>query len=184
MSSEAFVLSAVHNPEPAEAIRLAVERAEASPARIQDALLSLEGSLAAPSLADAAHQAGLTCPSVSVSSSMRAIFFGTQSILGDSIELIAVMGVDERGTSALILAGSEAIGRWNLLPRARLAERSLQGAAPALRQAGIRSEDLAVVKQGAVGARLLCELLDELEARHGRWGMLMVGELALLLERV
>lgn len=183
MSSEVFVLSAFRNPEPAEAVRLAVERAQVNPSRIQDALFGFERSFTAPNLQDTARKAGLTCSAVSVSSSMRAVFFGAQSILSDGIELIAVAGVDGRGTSALVLAGPEAIGRWNLVPRARLAARSLQGTDAALRQAGISSEDLAVVKQSESGARLICELLDELDARQARWGMVAVGELALLVER-
>lgn len=184
MSSEVFVLSAVRNPEPAEAIRLAIERAEVNPGRVQDALFGFERAFTASSLEDTARKAGLTCPTVSVSSSMRAVFFGAQSILSDGLELIAVAGVDGHGASAVVLAGPEAIGRWNVVPRARLAARSLQGIEAALRQAGIESEELAVVKQSESGARLLCELLDELETRQARWGMMVVGELALLVERV
>ena len=184
MSSEAFVLSAVRNPDPVEALRLAVERAEVDPSRIQDALFGFERSFTAPGLRDMARKAGLTCAAVGVSSSMRAVFFGAQSILNDSIDLVAVAGVDGRGTCALVLAGPEAVGRWNLMPRARLAARSLHGSEAALRQAGIGSDELAVVKQSESGARLLCELLDELEIRQARWGMVVVGELAMLVERV
>ena len=184
MSSEVFVLSAMRNPEPAEAIRLAVERAEVNPGRIQDAVFGFEGRSTAPGLQDIAHKAGLTCSAVGVSSGLRAVFFGAQSILSESLELIAVAGVDGRGTSALILAGPEAIGRWNVVPRARLAARSLLGTEAALRQAAIQSRELAVVRQGESGARLLCELLDELETLQALWGMVVVGELALLVERV
>jgi hypothetical protein len=184
MSSEVFALSAMRNPEPAEAIRLAVERAEVNPGRIQDAVFGFEGRSTAPGLQDMAHKAGLTCSAVGVSSGLRAVFFGAQSILSDGLELIAVAGVDGHGASAVVLAGPESIGRWNVVPRARLAARSLQGIEAALRQAGIESEELAVVKQSESGARLLCELLDELETRQARWGMMVVGELALLVERV
>jgi acetyl-CoA acetyltransferase len=184
MSSEVFVLSAVRNPEPAEALRLAVERAQVDRGRIQDALFGFEGAFTPPRVEDTARKAGLTCPTVSVSSGMRAVFFGAESILSDGMELIAVTGVDEGGASAMVLAGPEAIGRWNLVPRARLAARSLRGAEAALRQAEIKSEELAVVKQSESGARLLCELLDELETRQARWGMVVVGELALIVERV
>src|SRR5512135_1867897 len=179
MSSEAFVLSSIRNPDPVEAISLAVERSEVPPRRIQDALFGFERSFTAPSLQDTVRKAGLACPAVSVSSSMRAIFFGTQSLLNDGIELILVAGVDARGTSALVLAGSEAIGRWNLVPRARLAARSLQGAEAALRQADLKSEELTVAKQSESGARLVCDLLDELDTRQARWGMASCGELAL-----
>lgn len=184
MSSEAFVLSSVRNVDPAEAIRLAVERAEVDPKRVQDALIGFERSFTAPGLQDTVRKAGLACPAVSVSSSMRAIFFGSQSILHDAIGLVVVAGVDGRGTSALVLAGSEAIGRWNLTPQARIAARSLQGEEAALRQAEIKPEDLAVMKQSEAGARLVCEVLDELETRQAHWGLVCAGELALVLERV
>ncbi len=183
MSSEAFVLSAIRNPEPAEAIRLAIEKAGVGAGRIQDALFGFERSFTAPSLPATARRAGLSCAAVGVSSSMRAVFFGVQSLVKDDLDLVVVAGVDGRGASALVLAGAAAIGRWNLEPRARLAARSLEGSEAALRQEGIKAEDLAVVKQSESGARLICELLDELETRQARWGMVIVGELALLVER-
>ncbi len=184
MSSAAFVLSAIRNPEPVEAIRLAVERADVHRSRVQDVLFGFERSFTAPNPRTMARKAGLSCPAASVSSSMRAVAFGTQSILEDDLDLVVVAGVDGTGTSALVLAGTGAIGRWNLVPRARLAAHSLQGSAAALRKAGITSEQLAVVKQGECGTRLLCELLDDLEARQARWGMVVVEELAFLVERV
>ncbi len=184
MSSEAFVLSAIRNPELTEAVRLALERAQVGPGRIQDALFGFERSFTAPSAQSVARQAGLKCPAVGVSSSMRALFFGAQSILNDGMDLIVVAGVDGRGTSAVVLSSPEAVGRWNLVPRGRLAARSLQGTEAALRQAGIASEELAVIKQSESGARLLSELLDELELRQARWGMVVVGDMALLVERV
>ncbi len=184
MSSEAFVLSSIRNPDPVEAIRLAVERSEVPPRRIQDALIGFERSFTAPSLQETVRKAGLACPAVSVSSSMRAVFFGTQSLLSDGMEAIVVAGVDGRGTSALVLVGPEVIGRWNLIPKARVAARSLLGAEAALRQAEIKAEELAVSKQSENGARLVCDVLDELETRKARWGMALSGELALLVERL
>ena len=183
MSSEVFILSAARNPDPAAAIRAAVERAGVGPKRVQDALFGFERSFTAPNLLDTARKAGLSCTVVSVSSSMRAIFFGAQSILGDGIDVVVVAGIDGKGTGALVLAGSEAVGRWNLEPRARLAARSLRGAEAALQQAGMKSEELSIVKQSESGARLVCELVDELETRQAQWGMVSAGELALLVER-
>ncbi len=184
MSSEAFVLSSIRNADPVEAIRLAVEKAEVPPRHIQDALFGFERSFTAPSMQDTVRKAGLACPAVSISSSMRAIAFGSQSLLSDASEVIVVAGVDARGTSALVLAGAEPIGRWNLMPRARLAACSLQGAQAALRQAELKPEELAVAKQSESGARLVCDLLDELETRRARWGMATSGEMALLVERL
>ncbi len=184
MSSEAFVLSAIRNPDPAEAVRLALDGAGVGAGRIQDALFGFERSFTTPSPQDTARRVGLKCPTVSVSSSMRAVIFGAQSILSGGLDLIVVAGLDGRGTSALVLASPEAVGRWNLLPRARLAARSLNGPEAALLQAGIASEELAVVKQSESGARLLSELLDELQVRQARWGMVVVADMALLVERV
>lgn len=184
MSSEVFVLSSVRNTDPVEAIRLAIERAEIEPRRVQDALFGFERSFTAPGLQDTARKAGLGCPVVSVSSSMRAVFFGAQSILNGGIELAVVAGVDGRGTCAFVLAGSEPIGRWNLSPRARLAGRSLQGADPILAQEEIKPEEVAVVRQGEGGSRLIYEVLEELERRKAHWGLVNIDELSLLMERL
>lgn len=135
------------------------------------------------SVSEILSEAGLACPSVSISSSLRAVFFAAQSILSGDIELAVVLGVEAGGATALVLAASEAIGRWNLAPRARLAARSLAGPERAMRLAGIGSADVAIMKEGDQGARLISEVLDELEARKAQWGMVMVGDLVLVLER-
>ncbi len=184
MSSEVFLLSCIRHTDPAEAIRLAVQRAEIPAKQVKDALFGFERSFTAPGLQDTARKAGLNCPVVSISSSMRAIFFGAQSILGDGVEAIVVAGVDGRGTCALVLVGPEAMGRWNLVPRARIAARSMEGVDAALRQADIKAEDVAVLEQDSGGARLVSDVLDELETRKARWGLVTTGEMSLLLERV
>ncbi len=184
MSSEVFVLSSVRHTDPVEAIRLAIARAEIEPKRVQDAYFGFERSFTAPGLQDTARKAGLSCPAVSVSSSMRAVFFGAQSILAGDEEIAVVAGVDGKGSCVLVLAGSEAIGRWNLTPRARLAERSMNGADSVLTRAEVKPEELEVRRQGEGGSRLIYEVLEELERRKARLGMVSIDELTLLLERL
>ena len=71
-----------------------------------------------------------------------------------------------------------------LLPRARLAARSLNGIESALRVAEIELKDVTITKNGENGAVLIKETLDELEGQSARWGMVTMNELALLIERI
>ncbi len=184
MSSDVFLISAIAGADCAEAIRQAVERAGMHASRVQDAIFAEDRSTSAVDFEDVAHTAGLTCPVVSISSSLRAMFFAAQSILSGDIEIAVVTGQEQNAAGALLLAAPEAVGRWNLIPRARLAARSLAGVDPALRAAEITSNDISVVKTGANSIDLLIELIAELEAQQVQWGMLSVGEAALLMERV
>ncbi len=184
MSSDVFIISSVRDPSPANAIRAAIELAGVSAARVQDAAFGLGGRSAVPDLAAVARAAGLTCPVVGVSSSLRAITLEAASILSDDADLAIVCGLEEAASTAFLLAAPEAVGRLNLLPRARLAARSFAGLEPALRLAGLASSDLEICKEGQQAPALLHELLDELEKAPARWGMLDVGEAVLLVERV
>jgi acetyl-CoA acetyltransferase len=121
---------------------------------------------------------------VLVSSSLRAVFFAAQSILSGDLELVVVIGVSEEAATALLLASPDAVGRFNLLPRARLAARSLLGSDKAYRSAGIASEDVPIIKNGENGILLLKELLEELEQRQAQWGLVSVDRSALLVERI
>ncbi len=105
-------------------------------------------------------------------------------MLGDDVDISLVVGLDGGSGSALVLASPEAVGRLNLLPRARIAARSLAGTDPALRAAGLAPDDVEIHTDGKDAALLLHELLDTLEARSARWGMLTVGEAVILVERV
>lgn len=183
MSSEAFVLSAACSADPVAAVRQALEKSGANPARVQDALFGADGPGSVPDLSQTLRSAGLACPAVSVSSSLRATCFAAQSILSGDVQLVVVVGLESNGSVGLVLAGPEAVGRWNLLPRARLAVRSLNGTEGALRAAGITPGDVQIVKEGDGGARLVSDVLDELEARHQQWGLVSAGGLAVLLER-
>jgi hypothetical protein len=118
---------------------------------------------------------------VAVSPSLRAVFFAAQSILSGDAEIAVIILADEESYLALLLASPDAIGRWNLLPRARLAVRSLTGVDSALQVAGIAPDDIHVIKDNALS---ISDLLDELEDKSARWGMVSTGRLALLMERI
>lgn len=185
MSSDVFIISSARDPNPAAAIRNAVELAGVSPARIQDAVFGLDDPATTRPDPDATLLAvGLTCPWARVFTSLRAIFFSAASILSDDAELLVVLGLDGETCTAFVLASPEAVGRMNLLPCARLAARSLTGSEPAFRLAGLTAADVQVSRQGDRAAPLLHDLLSELESSSSRWGMVAVGNAVLLIERV
>jgi hypothetical protein len=184
MDRDVFILSAVSDIKPAEAIRHALENIEIPPSRVQDAVFGYDASFSLPDVQQVTQEAGLTCLAVNVSSSLRAVFFGAQSILSGDLELALVIGLGEDGSTALLLGSPDAVGRFNLLPRARLAARSLSGTDSALRAAGLASGDLTVIKNGERGARLVKELLEELEQLQAQWGLVSIGQSALLVERI
>ncbi len=184
MSSDVFIISSVHDPSPAAAIRAAVELAGVSPSQLEDAVFGLDGISTLPDLDAIARAGGLVSPSAGVSSSLRALFFLSASILSGDTYLAVVSGLQPDGCTALVMASPEAVGRLNLLPRARLAARSLAGAEPALRVAGLASADIEVCKEGEHAAALLHELLDELDARPARWGTVTVKEATMIVERL
>jgi len=97
---------------------------------------------------------------------------------------VIVASMENNVSIAMLLASPDAIGRWNLMPRARLAVRSLTGVDSALRTAELTSSDVTIVKYGKQGALLIKELLEELEQKSGRWGMAVMNELTLLIERI
>jgi hypothetical protein len=130
------------------------------------------------------NKAGLTCPAVVISSGLRAVFFAAQSILSGDLDLAVVIGLGEEASTTLMLASPDAVGRYNLLPRARLATRSLAGTDSALRSAGLVSDDIVIFKIGEDGSLAVKELMEELEQRQSRWGMVSSGDLALLVERI
>ena len=100
------------------------------------------------------------------------------------MDVVIVVGMETNASTALLLASPDAVGRWNLLPRARLAARSLNGIKSALRAAEIELKDVTITKNGENGAVLIKETLDELEGQSARWGMVTMNELALLIERI
>ncbi len=184
MSSEVFIISSAQDPAAPLAIRQAADAAGVKPPLIQDAVVGMDLPAPWPDAQSLCRTTGLECPSASVLSSLRSIYFCAATILSEDIDLAVVAGLSEEGCTAFVFASAEAVGRLNLLPRARLGARSLTGAEAALRFAGIASDDVALSRQGDHAASLLHELLDELEASSARWGMLTVGDAALLVERL
>ena len=184
MSSEAFIISAARSADLSAAIRQTVENAGVHLSRIQDLLLSQDGPATVPNAETIVHDAGLSCPTTIVSSSLRAVIFAAQSILSGDVELVVVLGVDSTACTALLLASPEAVGKSNLVPRARIAARSLAGAEAALRFAEITPGDVAITRQGESGVLLLKELLDELESTQAQWGLVKMSQYAIVLERI
>ena len=181
--SDAFIISTFKNANPAEALRQAIQNAGVDPSRVQDVVFGFDK----PRSVDAEKimsEAGLTCPTAIVSVSLRAICFAAQSILSGDVNIVIVVGMEDAVSTAILLASPDAVGRWNLIPRARLAARSLSGVEPALRTAEFTSSDVTIVKDGRQGALLIKELLEELEQKAVRWGMITVNELAVLIERI
>jgi hypothetical protein len=183
MSSDVFIISSACDPAPPAVLRQAVERAGVSLSRVQDVTFGLDGA-SPPDLDSLTRAAGLACPSVGVSSSMRALFFAAAAILSDDIQLGLVAGLQPEACAAFLLASPEMVGLLNLLPRARLAARSLAGPDAALVSAGLAAGDIQLAKTGDHAALLLNELLGELESQSARWGMLTVSPSVLLVERI
>ena len=184
MSSDVFIIAASRDADAATAIRQAVELAGIGSSYVQDALFGLDDSAALPDVDALLQAAGLSCPTACVYTSMRALFFAAASMLSGDVELSIVVGMEPGVSAAFVLASPEAVGRLNLLPRARIAARSLAGPERALRAAELNSSDVEIVKTGEHAAHLLCDLLDELDAKAARWGMVSTGETSMVVERI
>ena len=184
MDRDVFILSVENDAEPAGAIRRALENTGVIPSRIQDAVFGYDGAIPPLNVQRITQMAGLTCPAVNVSSSLRAVIFGAQAILSGDLELVFVIGLAEDGSAALLLASPDAVGRYNLLPRGRIAGRSLSGTDTTLKAAGLASNDVTVTKVGERGVVLVKEALEELEQRQAQWGLVSMEQIALLIERI
>ena len=189
--SDVFIISAVSNIDSAQAIQQAINNAGINSIRVQDVIFGLESGRFLPyheprsiDIEKIISASNLTCSAATVSSSLRATFFAAQSILSLDLDVVIVIGIESDSSTALLLASPDAVGRWNLLPRARLAARSLNGIGSALRTAELESKDVTIVKDGKYSSLLIKELLDELEGQSARWGMVTMNELALLIERI
>jgi hypothetical protein len=183
-SSDVFILSAAHAGEPGEALRLALKESGVKPAKVQDLIFGWDGPVTV-STEELVRQAGIDPPAVTVSSSLRALFFAAQSILCEEAELVLVGGSEEGGTAALLLGSPAAVGVYNLLPLARIDARSLTGAEAAIEKAELTPEDgIELTLKGSCGALLAVELVGALGETQAHWGMLMVDEAAMLIERL
>ena len=181
--SDVFIISVVQHTNPSKAIDQAIANAGINSIRVQDVIFGLDESLTV-NTDKILSASNLTCSAATVSSSLRATFFAAQSILSFDVDLVVVIGMENTTSTVILLASPDAVGRWNLLPRARLGARSLNGIESALRAAEIEPKDVTITKNGKNGAVLIKEILDELEEQSTRWGMITVNELALLIERI
>jgi hypothetical protein len=183
MSSDVFIISSTCEPDPAIAIQQVVELAGVKPSRIQDAVYGPELASTPAQLEPISRAAGLNCPSVAVSSSLRALSFSASSILSDDATMTVVVGSEGDGCVAMLLASPEAVGVLNLIPRGRLAAHSVTGPESALRLAGLSIADIQLVKEGD-SLLLVHEVLGELEALSARWALLSSPDVSVLIERV
>ncbi len=184
MSSDVFIIAASRDADASTVIRQAVEHAGVGSSYVQDAVFGLDDSAARPDANAITRAAGLSCPTSCVYTSLRAIFFAVASMLSDDVELSVIVGMEPGASASFILASPEAVGRLNLLPRARIAARSLAGPERALHAAELTSADVEIVKTGKHVAHLLSDLLDELDAKAARWGMVSSDEVVMLVERL
>ncbi len=184
MSSDVFIISAARDASAPTAIGQAIQLAGVSPSHAQDAVFGLDGISDVPDVASLAEAAGLTCPTACVSTGMRAVFFAAASMLSDDAALSVAIGLSTASSAAFVLASPEAVGRINLMPRARIAARSLAGPEPALKIAGLQSTDVEISREGTQGLQSLYELLEEMDTKAARWGMLAAEKLVILIERV
>jgi acetyl-CoA acetyltransferase len=181
--TDVFIISVVQHKNSSKAIRQAIDDAGIDTARVQDVIFGLDTleKIAAKRILSASF---LTCSAATVSSSLRAAFFAAQSILSGDVDVVIVVGITHDSSTAILLASPDAVGRWNLMPRARLAARSLNGAESALKAAEIELKDMAITKEGKHGASAIKDAMVKLEQKSERWGMVTMNELALLIERI
>jgi len=173
--SDVFIISAVQDTDPSQAIGQAIQNAGINPVRLQEVVFGMNEtrSMDAKKIISAL---GLNCSTAIVSASLRAVFFAAQSVLSGDVNVVIVVGVENNMSTALLLASPDAVGRWNLLPRARLASRSLTK--------DIGSNEASIIKDGQHGVALVMETLNELERTSAQWGMVTSNGLALLMERI
>ncbi len=184
MSSDVFIISAARDASASTAIRQAIKLAGVSTSHVQDAVFGLDGISEVPDAQSLAEAAGLMCPAVYVSTGLRAIFFAAASMLSHDAQLSVMTGLGPDASAAFVLASPESVGRLNLMPRARIAARSLAGPEPALEAVGLQPTEIEISNAGAQTASSLYGLLDEMDTRAARWGMLSAGQLVMLVERV
>ncbi|MGC1378029.1 MAG: hypothetical protein WA821_17490 [Anaerolineales bacterium] len=181
--SDVFIISACRTADPAEALRQALKESGVNPARLQDFIFGADSRelIGADELA---RETAIQCPLVTVSSSLRALFFAARSILGEDTDLVLVGGAQDGQSAALLLASPAAVGIYNLTPLARIEAFSLTGADAALRKAKLTYEDVEITLDGPCGALLAAQLVNELDERGAHWGMVSVAGAAMLIERV
>jgi len=182
-SSDVFVVSACSAIDPGEALHQAIKQAGVNPARVQDFIFGIDGPMLI-GIDELAREVLINCPQVTVSSSLRALFFAAQSILCEDANLILVGGSDGRESAALLLVSPAAVGVYNLTPLARLDAHSLTSLEHALKKAEHTIEEIEVRLEGTCGVVLAVQLVEQLQDCQAVWGLVQVGSSAMLIERI
>ncbi len=182
-SSDVFILSASSAADPAEAIRRAIKESGVNPARVQDFIFGADGPVSI-NADELARQTAIHCPVVTVSSSLRALYFAAQSILCEQADLALAVGAQDGQAAALLLASPAAVGVYNLMPLARVDAFSLAGADAALKKAELSLEAIEIRLEGTCGALLAVQLITKLQEQGAHWGLVSVAGAAMLIERV
>ena len=183
-SSDVFIISAIATADPAEALRQAIKNSGVSPGRVQDFICGTDDGLTPIGAEELARETAILCPYVTVSSSLRALFFASQSILCENADVVLLSGSQDGACAALLLASPSAVGVYNLSPLACIDVCSLAGADVVLKKAGLASENIGVSLDGTCGALLAAQLVMELQEREVQWGMVNVAGASILIERV
>jgi hypothetical protein len=180
--SDVFIISIAQSAHPSKAIHKVIDDSGIDSSRVQDVIFGLDTpkKISTKRILTASF---LTCSAAIVSSSLRAAFFAAQSILSGDADVVIVVGIEVNTSTAMLLASPDAVGRWNLMPRARLAARSLNSIESVLKATEIELKDVTITRDGKSGVSLIKETIDELEQRSERWGIVTMNELTLLIER-
>lgn len=182
-SNDVFIVSASCAVDPAQALRQAMKASGVNPARVQDFIFGADMPvLINPE--ELARETMMNCPVAMVSSSIRALFFATQSILCQDADLVLVGGGQGGQSAGLLLASPASVGVYNLMPLARVDARSLISAEHAFKKAGCPIEEVTVRLSGTCGVLVLVHLIEQLQEQKASWGLAQVGKAALLLERI
>lgn len=183
-SSDVFIISVAEVADPAEALRQAIKNSGISPGRMQDFIFGADDGLALIGADELAREAAIRCPYVTVSSSLRALFFAVHSILCEDADLVLVSGGQKGESAALLLASPSVVGIYNLSPLARIEAFSLAGADVVLKKAGLAPEEIGISLDGTCGALLVAQQVMDLQEQGIQWGMVNVAGESALLERV
>lgn len=178
--TDCFIVSAASGTDPAAVIGEALRAAGIVAEQVDAAVVSVD-----PSAGDRAtglvQQFGGSATAVLVLGGLQALITAAQAISAGDAHALLVSEKRSGEICVLALASPDAIGKLNLMPRARIAGRSLTGLSAALKAAEIESAELAV---DGVSLDVARKLLDQLDGANAQWGCIRSGKLALVLERL
>ena len=90
-SSDVFIISAFSAADPAETLRQTIRESGVNPARVQDFIYGADDP-ASISADELARETAIHCPLVTVSSSLRALFFAAQSSASSTMFGVRISG--------------------------------------------------------------------------------------------